>query len=396
MSFQRLLKGLFPFLAILFPFLVISCFARGQTIPVTTGSKYVDQISPRAQVKLSFGIPVVHDTGVAMIGTLDSLGLIIQIRSTGVIYRRDTVLTGGHFWNPLPTSSSGGVTAAAGDVAGTASGATLNLTIQPNVVNNSDLALAPAKTLKGNVSTTASTVGDLTASQVNGLLGLGSAAFFNTPSVGDASPVQVVIGTDSRLTDQRDAKSIQGTPVSATPPTNGQTLIYNSGSNSYIPGTITGGTGGSSFSIHPLFSSNFSTSTNCPLPALNHDSLQLFSNDLGRFLTEGTEWQNLSGGGFSILISGFNASVNSYSFTLYANNVAAPPGPLNFLSSNFSTSTSCPIPAFNGMTLSIYWNDAQRYLTSAEWSVLAGGGFTVLVSGFNASVNNYSFYVFAN
>lgn len=156
------------------------------------------------------------------------------------------------------------------------------------------------------------------------------------------------------------------------------------------------GTGGSSFSMHGLSSTNFSTATNCPLPALNNDSIQIFWNDVGRFLQEGTEWQNLSGGGFSILVPGFNASTSSYSLTLYANNVASPPGPQNFTSSNFTSSVNCPIPTYNGMTLTIYWNDAQRYLVQGtDWTPLAGGGFTITISGFNASTSNYSFYVFA-
>jgi hypothetical protein len=154
--------------------------------------------------------------------------------------------------------------------------------------------------------------------------------------------------------------------------------------------------GGSGFSIRLITSSSFSTSVNCPLPALNNDSLQIFWNDLGRFLQEGSEWQNLAGGGFKILVPGFNASSSNYSLTLYANNIASPPGPQNFTSSSFSTSTNCPITAYNGMTLQIFWNDAQRYLVQGtDWTPLAGGGFTVTVAGFNASTTNYSFYVFA-
>lgn len=157
-----------------------------------------------------------------------------------------------------------------------------------------------------------------------------------------------------------------------------------------------GSGGGSGFSVRMIASSNFSTSVNCPLPALNNDSLQVFWNDLGRFLIEGTEWQNLSGGGFQILVPGFDATSNSYALTVYANNVASPPGPVNFTSTNFSTSTNCPITSDNGMTLQIFWNDAQRYLVpGTEFNPLTGGGFTVTISGFNASTSNYSFYVFA-
>lgn len=154
--------------------------------------------------------------------------------------------------------------------------------------------------------------------------------------------------------------------------------------------------GGSGFSIRAVTSSSFSAPADCHLPALNNDSLQIFWNDLGRFLVEGSEWRNIAGGGFSILVPGFDATVNSYSLTLYANNVAAPPGPRSFTSSSFSTTVDCTISDYNGMTLQVFWNDAQRYLVSGtEWTSLAGGGFTVIIPGFNASTSNYSFYVFA-
>lgn len=153
---------------------------------------------------------------------------------------------------------------------------------------------------------------------------------------------------------------------------------------------------GSGFSMRTVASANFSTAVNCPLPALNNDSLQLFWNDLGRYLNEGTEWQNLSGGGFKVLVPGFDATLNSYALTVYANNIAAPPGPQHITSSVFTTSVDCPIPAFNGMALQIYWNDAGRYLILAtDFTPLAGGGFTILIPGFNATTTNYSFYVFA-
>lgn len=156
------------------------------------------------------------------------------------------------------------------------------------------------------------------------------------------------------------------------------------------------GGSGNGFSMRTAVSSNFSTAVNCPLPSLNNDSLQIFWNDLGRFLVEGTEWQNLSGGGFRILVPGFDATANSYTLTVYANNVAAPPGPENFTSSAFTSSTNCPITAFNGMTLSIFWNDAARYLVQGtDWTPLTGGGFTITISGFNATTTNYSFYVTA-
>lgn len=177
--------------------------------------------------------------------------------------------------------------------------------------------------------------------------------------------------------------------------TNQRWVFYNDGWHIDSAGRAGTG-GGSGFSIRKITSANFSAFADCPLPALNNDSLQIFWNDLGRFLTEGSEWQNLAGGGFRILVPGFDAIANSYSLTLYANNVGAPPGPLNFTSASFTSATNCPITQYNGMTISVFWNDAGRYLVAGtEFTPLAGGGFTVTVPGFDATANSYSFYVFA-
>jgi hypothetical protein len=219
----------------------------------------------------------------------------------------------------------------------------------------------------------------------------------------------VIVGAGAFVNNNGNVNGMKAVTITSTPlpgnlgqvyaVTDGGYWLYDNGTSFDTLGTRGGGGGGgggSGFSMHALSSSNFTSSTSCPIPALNNDSLQIFWNDVGRFLQEGTEWQNYSGGGFSILIPGFNASTSSYSLTLYANNVAYPPGPQNFTSSNFTSSVNCPIPAYNGMTLMIYWNDAQRYLVQGtDWTPLAGGGFTITISGFNATTSNYSFYVFA-
>lgn len=173
--------------------------------------------------------------------------------------------------------------------------------------------------------------------------------------------------------------------------------FYRKSGTEYFAFLLGVGTGsGTSFSMRMVKSTNFSTTVNCPLPALINDSLQIFWNDAGRYLDEGTEWQNLSGGGFKILVPGFDAAANSYLLTVYANNVAAPPGPQHVVSSNFSTTVDCPIPAFNGMALQIYWNDANRYLVlGTDYTAILTGGFTITIPGFNATTTNYSFYVFA-
>ena len=71
-----------------------------QVIPVNQGSPYLNLQWPVGQFKVGFGIPLYPDTGSALAHMPDSLGLLIQIRSTGTLYRRDTT-TGRHFWNVI-------------------------------------------------------------------------------------------------------------------------------------------------------------------------------------------------------------------------------------------------------------------------------------------------------
>lgn len=78
-----------------------------QVFPVKSGSPFLNTQIPRGQYKLSFGIPVVADTAHGLNGEGDSLGLIMMVHSTGTMYKRDTVPTGGHFWNPLGVGSGG-------------------------------------------------------------------------------------------------------------------------------------------------------------------------------------------------------------------------------------------------------------------------------------------------
>jgi hypothetical protein len=156
-----------------------------------------------------------------------------------------------------------------------------------------------------------------------------------------------------------------------------------------------GGGSGSGFSFRTVRSSAFSSSDDCPIPALDGADLQIFWIDLGRFLVKGTEWTDLAGGGFTVTVPGFNSSSADYGFTVYSSTGSITPGPMAVTSLDFSTSTQCPIPSLNGMALSIFWNDLNRYLIpGTEWSPLAGGGFTVLIPGFDASTTNYSFYLF--
>lgn len=60
---------------------------------------------------------------------------------------------------------------------------------------------------------------------------------------------------------------------------------------------------------------------------------------------------------------------------------------------NFTSAVNCPITALSGQNIQVFWNEAQRYLLKGtEWSDLAGGGFTILISGFNKADATYHFY----
>lgn len=56
---------------------------------------------------------------------------------------------------------------------------------------------------------------------------------------------------------------------------------------------------------------------------------------------------------------------------------------------SFSSATNCPIVSLNGFLLAIFYNDANKYLKKGvDWTPLVGGGFTILMPGFNATTTN--------
>ena len=68
---------------------------------------------------------------------------------------------------------------------------------------------------------------------------------------------------------------------------------------------------------------NFSNATDCPVTALNGYNLLVFYNDASRYLIKGTDWQVLVGGGFSILIPGFDATASGFTCTFILTPAAA-------------------------------------------------------------------------
>ena len=76
---------------------------------------------------------------------------------------------------------------------------------------------------------------------------------------------------------------------------------------------LSGSSPGVSFfaSTFQYSSSDFSTATNLPIPILNGLSLVVEMKGIGK-LIKGTDWQDLAGGGITMLIPGFDATANSY------------------------------------------------------------------------------------
>ena len=74
------------------------------------------------------------------------------------------------------------------------------------------------------------------------------------------------------------------------------------------------------------------------------------------------------------------------------------PGLYPITSADFINATDCPITALNGYNLQIYWNESNRFLIKAdgEWTDLAGGGFRVLISGFDSTTATFHFYIYTS
>lgn len=71
-----------------------------------------------------------------------------------------------------------------------------------------------------------------------------------------------------------------------------------------------------SVSVVPVTSSNFINATDCPLPDLSQKGLAIFFNDASTFLHD-SDWEPLSGGGFRVLLPGFDSRVSTFYFFVY-------------------------------------------------------------------------------
>lgn len=101
-TFCRFLIFIFAFVL----FLLAGKLSFGQLITNNTGSSSVLQREPNRQITGIFIMPVVSDTSAAL-AKMDSMGMMIQIRTTGKMYKRDTA-NPGHKWTEI-SSGAGGV-----------------------------------------------------------------------------------------------------------------------------------------------------------------------------------------------------------------------------------------------------------------------------------------------
>jgi len=70
--------------------------------------------------------------------------------------------------------------------------------------------------------------------------------------------------------------------------------------------------------------------------------------------------------------------------------------PVPVTSANFTTATDCPLIALNGLNLLIFFNESQKFIyqETGDWTPLVGGGFTILIPGFDSTTANYHFVVY--
>lgn len=94
-------------LKLLFGFLLIGFISHAQNpLPVQRAPSSVLPTDVNLKISHVLIIPVVADTTTALSHGVDSLGMVIQVASTGMWYKRDT-MPGGHFWNQISSGIGG-------------------------------------------------------------------------------------------------------------------------------------------------------------------------------------------------------------------------------------------------------------------------------------------------
>lgn len=69
---------------------------------------------------------------------------------------------------------------------------------------------------------------------------------------------------------------------------------------------------------------------------------------------------------------------------------------VSITSADFDSATECPLSSLAAFTLSIYWSDLANFIyeSAGQWAALPGGGFEILIPGFDATLQDYHFEVF--
>lgn len=160
-----------------------------------------------------------------------------------------------------------------------------------------------------------------------------------------------------------------------------------------------GGTGGagSATLVERLTSADFENATDCPITSMAGANIAVFFNENNRFLNKDQgEWADLPGGGFRVLLPGFNSASATYHFYAMEDGAGAEILLVQKKSADFSNATDCPISILAGRQIAVFYNEISRFLEKddGEWVDLAGGGFKVLLAGFNSTSANYHFYVY--
>lgn len=81
------------------------------------------------------------------------------------------------------------------------------------------------------------------------------------------------------------------------------------------------------------------------------------------------------------------------------NSIAFPASIIPKTSADFEVDgITCSIPAMNGVTFEIYFNGLNRIIYNEsgnqEWDYITGGGFQILLPGFDANTGDYHLYLF--
>lgn len=146
----------------------------------------------------------------------------------------------------------------------------------------------------------------------------------------------------------------------------------------------------------PITSADFTNPTDCPKLILNGLQYSIYWNEGQRYiLQDAGEWSYLSGGGFRVTMAGFDPSSTNYHFFLEIS-TATGGSTLPIVSANFGGNpTDCSLPVLVNKNIAIFYNEAQRFILkdAGEWISLPGGGFRILIPGFDSTTANFHFYV---